>query len=668
MAQLLQKAAFDVSVCYRMSLIVFFVFVFFSALVAIKRLDIAKPLRVFGVGLALCDFIVLVPILHNIGDCGEKVSESVSSSIMSMVQLITIDVGYDSLMKAASEAGILPFFTILCVFTPLVWGGVVLTLFESFSSWITYQIFSFFIPVYIFSDLNENSLMLAKSIKSQKKKKCLCIFCGISENISPELKEEAKENVFLLLKKNESSCIKSPSNSQIYFEISEEQNENLTRSRNLIQSYTEKYGEANYSNIRIYLFSEQEEAPLLLSSTDKKGIPVILVDRDRFFANDLLFTHPLYEVLSESEKCVSVLFVGSGKLAQSILRTAVWCGQLGKTYLLKISVIDKNADFCEKSLRLECPEFFNGEYDISFYNADVETDEFKYCLDAHCSDVNYICVCSESDELNIHTALYLRSYYFRKNFSSFSKPFIALYVKDGAKNAIIPEFTVLTREKVQAKKIEVNSESAMNYNLYAFGGDNTLYSAYLLDSPLEKLALNVHFGYELSFSDGKASEIEARKVYYSNETNIRSNRANALHIRYKLFLLGYDLKTDCSEQEIKENEKLSSELKSDIEKNLLALSQTEHDRWNAFMRSEGWGTVSLEQAKKIGKHKITRAKLHACLCSWEELDSLSEFDPKFKEYDEIMIKNIPYLLGLENNRINISGVRYALTCRGVNGK
>lgn len=668
MAQLLQKAAFDTSICYRMSLIVFLVSILFATVFAIKKLDIVKPLRIFGIGLAFCDFIILIPILHNVGDCGEFLSSSVSSAIMNMVQLVTLNVGYDSLVKSASDSNVLLFFTILCVLTPVVWGGVVLTLFENFSSYLAYQVFSFFVPVYIFSELNEKSLMLAKSIKSQKKKKCLCLFCGISENTMPELKEDAKDNIFLLLKKNESSCIKPPANSQSYFEISEDQSENLTQTCNLIQAYTEKYGEADYSNLKIYLFSEQEEAPILLSSTDKKGIPVILVDRDRFFANDLLFTQPLYEVVSENEKCISVLIVGNGRMGRTILRTAVWSAQLGKTYRLKISVIDKNADFCEKSLRLECPEFFNGEYDISFYNADVETDEFKYCLDEHCSDVNYICVCSESDELNIHTALYLRSYYFRKNFSSFSKPFIALYVKDGAKNAIIPEFTVLTREKVQAKKIEVNSESAMNYNLYAFGGDNTLYSAYLLESPLEKLALNVHFGYELSFSDGKASEIEARKVYYSNETNIRSNRANALHIRYKLFLLGYDLKTDCSEQEIKENEKLSSELKSDIEKNLLALSQTEHDRWNAFMRSEGWGTVSLEQAKKIGKHKITRAKLHACLCSWEELDSLSEFDPKFKEYDEIMIKNIPYLLGLENNRINISGVRYALTCRGVNGK
>ena len=132
--------------------------------------------------------------------------------------------------------GILPFFTILCVLTPVIWGGVILTLFENFSSWLAYQIFSFFVPVYIFSELNEKSLILAKSIKFKRMKKCLCIFCGISENTTPELKEEAKDNIFLLLKKNENFCIKSPNILQTYFEISEDQCENLTHTRNLIHT------------------------------------------------------------------------------------------------------------------------------------------------------------------------------------------------------------------------------------------------------------------------------------------------------------------------------------------------------------------------------------------------------------------------------------------------
>ncbi|MBR0101844.1 MAG: hypothetical protein IJP90_19270, partial [Treponema sp.] len=154
MVQILQKLAFDTSICYRMSLIVFLVSILFATVFAIKKLDIVKPLRIFGIGLAFCDFIILIPTLHNVGDCGEFLSSSVSSAIMNMVQLVTLNVGYDSLVKSASDSNVLLFFTILCVLTPVVWGGVVLTLFENFSSYLAYHVFSFFVPVYIFSELN----------------------------------------------------------------------------------------------------------------------------------------------------------------------------------------------------------------------------------------------------------------------------------------------------------------------------------------------------------------------------------------------------------------------------------------------------------------------------------------------------------------------------------
>lgn len=669
MVHMVQKMALDTSFCFWVSFFVFCIFLLFSIATAIHRLDIVKPLRVFGIGLAVCDFIILIPILHAIGECGDGGVASVSSAIMNMAQLVTLNVGYDALIKAADEAHVLVFFTILCVLTPAVWGGVVLTLFENLSSYLAYQIFSPFIPVYFFSELNENALMLAQSIKNQKGRKTLCIFCGISENTSPELKEEVKNNSFLLLKQSEASCIKNPKNQQTYFEISENQNENLTHTCTLIHACTKAYGDCDYSNMRIYLFSEQEEAPLLLNSIDKKGIPVILVDRDRFVAHDLLFTHPLYEVLRDGSKTISVLIVGDGRLANEILKTSVWCGQLGKNYHLKINAITKNASHSEKVMRLEYPEFFNGEYDISFFEADITTCDFEACLDEHCADVNYICVCSESDETNSHVALYLRAYYFRKNTDSFKKPFIAVCVRDSSKNAIIPEFTAVPHEKLLSKKIQSDSDSALNYNLFAFDSDRLFYSSYLIDSPLERIALNVHFGYELSFSEGTASSSLARKTYYANETGIRSNRANALHIRYKLFLLGYDLKALSFVKGAQESERdeLAQKLQADIETNVLMLSLIEHDRWNAFMRSEGWRSASLEQAKKAGTHKITRAKMHACLCTWDELDPFAEFDPKFKEYDEIMIKNIPYLLGLIPHKLNISGVNAVLEKRSNYG-
>ena len=653
------------------SIIVFFAFLAIAVIMAAKRLDVVRPLRLFGIGIVIADWLMMVSLLEEL-DTLEALHEKltfglpafISSAVMLAGQMVTLNIDYVTYMAASK--GLLLFFTVLCVLTPVVWGGVVLTLFERFSSWLSYQLFRQFVPVYFFSELHEKSLALARDIRKERKQRCLCIFCGNSERISSELKEEAKSSSFLLFRKPETAYVKSPQHAQIFFEISANQDENLSHCTQLIASFTAKYGEADYSRTGIFLFSEQEEAPLLLSSTDKKGLPVVVVDRDRFFANDLLFSHPLYEALATGEKVFSLLIVGAGRLGVTILKTALTCGQLDSDYTIKITVIDADALRCEKMLRLECPELFNGEYRLSFHNADVCTDDFSRCLDNHGTDVNYVCVCGESDEHNIHTALYLRSYYLRRDVTADKRPFIAVAVRNGTKNAVIPEFTAVPRERMIQKKWGISSPDAKNYNLFPFYGDNTLYSARVLDTPLEKISLNVHFAYEDAFTGGKADEHSVRKTYYRNETDTRSNRANALHIRYKLFLLGYDMKAyaEASEQEKEESGSLLQELQRTINEKILPLSQAEHKRWNAFMRGEGWCSASFEQARQAHTHKIQQAKLHGCLCSWDELDPfIKAFDAKFKEYDACLVRDIPILLGLQPGKDNISGVHYVLVRR-----
>ena len=658
---------YDITICAKISVVFFVCTLLIAVFVAVRKLDIVKPLRIFGIGLFFADCIVLVPILAAVIKWNDKIdiATALSAAVMNAAQLVTLNASYETLLPQASDWTLF-YFIPLCILSPIVWGGVVLTLLESFSSWLAYRIFRLFVPVYFFSELTENSFMLAKSIKSAektRKKKCLCIFCDIHSGTSTELKEEAKDNAFLLFKNAETAYVKNPKHSQTFFELSENQDENLAHTRQLIDCYAEKYVNADFSAVKIYLFSEQEEAPLLLSSTDKKGIPVVLVNRHRFIANDLLFNHPLYEVLSETEKTMNVLIIGAGKIGTELLKTVLWCGQLGSEYPLKLTVIDKDAEAIKNTLQLGCPEFFNGEYNITFLQTDVTDHHFLHYLSEHCADANYVCICTGDDERNIQTALHVRAHYLRKDVTASKKPFIAVEVKNRIKNAIVPEFTAKTRERL--KKTELNSHKAMNYHLMAFGGDNQLYSTQIPNSPLEKLAMNVHFAYELAFSEGKASEKDSRKNYYFNETNIRSDRANALHIRYKLFLLGYDIKPaeDSSDAEKKESGELIKALQKKIDTELLQLQKIEHERWNAFMRGEGWQSASMEQAEKAGNHKIARAKLHACLCSWERLDAFSKFDPKFKEYDKQLVQQIPVLLGLTEGKENTSGVRYMLTKR-----
>lgn len=612
----------------------FILFLGIAIFIARRKFDVAHPLKIFGLGLMLSDVFLVSGILDL------KNGKLFSASVMTMAQLVTVNADYEGLIGGIGGGNIPVFmFLALCILTPLVLGsGLLLSFLENVNNTLIYKLYGKSVPVYFFSELHENSLFLAKDILAKHGGKCLCIFCNVGESVPLELREESKNLNCLLIKKSETACIKSPDRMQTFFEISGNQNANLSRAKKIIEGYVTNFDGADYSSVKIFIFSEQEETPLILSEGEKCGLPVIVVNRNKFIVNDLLFSKPLYNVLSQGERTVSVLIIGGGKTGRELLKTSVYCGQLGGGYKLKITLLDKNAMQIKSSLNLECPEFFCGEYDIDFIQADSDSVDFLEGVSKKCPSANYVCICLGNDELNIKMALNV-STYFRRIKNNLQKPFIAARIKDRTKNLMVASDPVLSKK------------------IFAFGGDNLIYSKKIIDSELEELALNVHQIY----MDGETDKKKILQDYYKNEYNIKSCRANALHLRYKLFLLGYDMRLQNSsdEETSDENLKISEE---DIER----LARVEHDRWVAYTRSEGWSKAKIEQFEKVGKNsaKIQDAKLHACLCSWEELDGVcAYFGMDFKKYDAEFVKNIPHILGISVRGENISSVRYKIENR-----
>ena len=208
---------------------------------------------------------------------------------------------------------------------------------------------------------------------------------------------------------------------------------------------------------------------------------------------------------------------------------------------------------------------------------------------------------------------------------------------------------------------------------FPFGSWSSIYSHdFIVNSAVEQLALNTHAAYEKMFANGPVPEKDIRVSYTHSENNRRSDRANAIHIGYKLFLLGYELKrtSSATAEEIAASRMLAEELLNKLgdAQTVEELKKIEHERWNAFMRSEGWRRATIDEAVKYsaytsGNHKFIRAKLHPCICSWAELDDVAKrFDPNFKYYDEAFIIEMPSVLGLvEDSRINITKAQYILT-------
>lgn len=636
-----------------------------AALIFKNRRDLSRALLIFVIGIIVLDCILLLPMI-----LGEMLDgKNPVLAFLYTLQICSMNANYDVFVNASEGISSTLFrylFLALNVLSPLAFAGFIASFFKGAISTIKYVLFSCISDVCYFSELNSNSLSFAKDI-IKNKPKTLIVFCS-SDFASEKEQQEAYRHGCILFSKPETEFTGKSRHRRYYFEISSNQDENLKNTQELLRKLRSSKRIAA-DKIKIYMYSQQEEAALSLSSTDKKGMAVILVNRWRLAAYNLLFSEPLYASLRPGSKSMRILLVGSGKMGHELLKAALWAYQMGTQG--SITVIDKNAEWYRSRLRLECPEFFGNEYSLSFFNADVLTDNFEHILKEHCPEMDYIAVALGDDSLNIKTALYLRSFYLRTSQGFNCEPKICVHIDSDTKAFAARDFAAVDREKINRKGWSSTSLNAQNYGLTPFGMMSECYSyQFIVNSAVERIALNAHAAYEQMFSDGKESTSEILASYNLNEVNKNSNRANAIHLLYKLFLLGYIVKPhrEASDAEISQSAVLVDELSQKLndEETLETLARIEHDRWNAYMRGEGYIGASIEQAqtysKTVGSHKYIRARMNACICPYDALDNVcAEFDPKLKDYDKTFIQNSVYILGLkENPNINISGIKNVL--------
>ena len=439
----------------------------------------------------------------------------------------------------------------------------------------------------IFSELNDKSLILARDYVNDKK--CSIVFANVKE------KNDIKIKSIKLLEKVTDIKINSK-NEVIFYIISSNEEKNLNEALELIDKYKDR------DNTKIYVLDDNEEAPIILDSTDKGKIDVDIINEKERAIFNLLSNKPLF--LNAINKTISILIVGCGNIGKEFLRDSVWCSML-PNYKLKILVVDNNADIIKEKINVEMPELLNN-YDITFVNEDIKSNKSIEMIKSN-NDINYIMVSMENDDKNIETAIMLRRLFLRE----FDRePIINLYIENDFK---------------QEQVISLSNERGDSYKLNAFGSIDDLYRQNnIVDIELEKLAQQIHLTY-----DPFDKEL---KRYNSREYNKRTSRACALHIKYKLFaVLGDKYTEDMNKNLELFRKKYNSKIEQELSKN-------EHDRWNAYMRSIGYVYVSTDEVKnyyKKTKHHVNYlARMHPALVSYDKLDDVS------KELSKITSKNI----------------------------
>ena len=96
------------------------------------------------------------------------------------------------------------------------------------------------------------------------------------------------------------------------------------------------------------------------------------------------------------------------------------------------------------------------------------------------------------------------------------------------------------------------------------------------------------------------------------------------------------------------------------------LTVAEHDRWMAFLESEGWEGSAVEEAIAYqksdiskGRHNCPLLKLHPYICPFDALQECSDRLglPDSTVYDRELIARIPDIL---HDKWNVSGKKYKI--------
>lgn len=497
-------------------------------------------------------------------------------------------------------------------------------------------------PMFVFSEMNERSLLLAKSLKNIK---CDIVFAGSEKDA---ISTEAIDGLRVIFQDESISELKlrSKRNKEVHlFCISENEDLSLTHCLQLVERLT-KLPTPEQSHFHIYHFTKEEDFSAYIDSADKGALDVQCVNEYEMLIYKLLDQYPLYRHASNQ---IHVLLWGLRPINAIALRAIAWCGQL-TGFETRISVVGCQLGGAKERLREKAPGLFDPRYRIAFYDCGSD-QECMQTIREKCRDASYVIVAESGDNRTMERGMALRRLFYIEDEKFENCPPIFCYIREPVKTQIVSQLATA----------ESNVKRKMSYDLIPFGSLADVYTyAKLVDSDLEKLAKNVHLTYEEIFSDGPIDVEDALRRYNIFEVNKRSNRANALHIRYKLNLLGLDY-TDDPQAEPVQMQAYYTEEKME------QLARAEHDRWMAFLESEGWLPSAKNQVEAYktsnisrGRHNCPVLKMHPYICPYEDLKELSE-ELEGKDttvYDKELILRIPGILG---DKWGISGKKYTIT-------
>ena len=567
--------------CFLISMISLVLTAIFAVFVSIgkyKRGRVLTPFNIAFGGVFISVFICLLPIYSvELAKTTTSVFHIVVFSLHNTFQIFTLDTDRNVILESIAcpekwlSAAYSVYLSIMFVVAPILTFGFLLSFFRNLSAAVRYRA-HFFTDVYVFSELNENSLALGADLKRHHKHAAIVYanaFKG-SEDAPGDLLEQARELHAICFKKDVLSInfkAHRATSPIVFYAIGEDETTNTNQALKLIERYRDR------DHTRLLVFSSRVDSELLLTKIDKGKLKVRRVNEMRAVISYILYDRgpELFtnaKLLPDGDKKISAVLIGLGKHGTEMLKALPWYCQMDG-YHVEIHAFDAD-DKAEDKFRALAPELmsedYNGkiipgeaEYTIHIHSGfDVTTRSFADEI-AKITDATYVFVSLGSDERNIRTAANLRMLFERMHI----KPVIQAVVYS-------------TEEKKALQGI--TTFNTQTYDIEFLGDIKTAYSeAVIMSSELEADALNRHLHWG------------AEEEFWQYEYNYNSSMASAIHAKARVAcgILGAG----------KEEKDLTEEERDVIEK-------LEHRRWNAYMRSEGYvysGSPKAESRNDLGK-------------------------------------------------------------------
>ena len=526
-----------------------------------KRKRILTPNRALILGTWASASVMFYPLYLRELEGTVGVAEYIRAGLVSIqhsIRLFAFDGDYMDIVDMAEglEPEIQTLYTllgaILYLAAPILTVGLILSFFKNLTSYVNY-VFSFWKQTHVFSELNEKSLALAKSIddvnnkkgEGEKRKyrfwkKALIVFTDVTlkddeENL--ELLEEAKEIGAILFTKDLESIRYRNRHLSIrkvnFYLISNDEGEIIRHAESTIAEY--KY----IKHTKLFLFSNNIESKSFLDSyieEDKEDMKLEVVR-----VNDIraLIYHNLNDNgiklfegandLPGGIREISAVIVGLGQYGMEILKALLWYSQL-PDYRITINAFDERED-AKSILKASCPEIrigeaVDGEGDMrytlnikkakygtqEFYDAIMDLNEWKTANGTKSikTQITYLFVCLGNDGDNIAAVKGIRNWLANGNVF----PCIETVVYDSS-----------LKERLAADFSEQNIN--IIGDLVGFYSEGTV-----INSELTNDGLEVHKRWD----DSDKPE----NNYYMNDYNYYSSLASALHRNMRKKIIQYD--------------------------------------------------------------------------------------------------------------------------------